>query len=1414
MKFVFEVSWEVCNKVGGIHTVITSKATHAVREYGDNYYLLGPLLDHNTDFEETDDAGYGPIRAELEKKGLSCRLGRWQIPGRPRVVLVDFRNRYDVSKLLYDYWQQSGVNSYSGGYDYVEPVVFSTACGEVVEAIHRAVVTENDGAVAHFHEWMCGAGLLHLKHKLPEIGTVFTTHATILGRSMAGSGVDIYAQKAGINPEEDAKAYGVAAKHSMEAASAREADCFTTVSGVTADEAAVVLGKAPDRIVFNGLDIGGIPDYAVSREGPARHRRFLLNLARKFLQKDLPDSTRFWIISGRYEFHNKGFDVLLQSLAHLDEALRARPGEPIVAWFMVAAGHKGVPEDVRRRLEGAAHVETAPAGIATHRLYDEQHDPILNTCYRLALKNGHDNPVNVIFSPAYIDGHDGIFNLAYYDLLSACDLGVFPSYYEPWGYTPLESIGSAVPTITTDLAGFGRWVQDLAEEPGRGVSVIARRGRPDDEVVRELDGLLGEFASMGEARLMDLRREARRVAAEADWAVFFKGYVAAYEEAIDKASQRVNTLDTSAFSEKLFSPFKSPQSATPHYRAFTVVTTLPAGIERLRDLAYNMWWTWHPDAEALFLEIDPALWEESNHNPVKLLNRVSYQTLRRKEDDKNFKKKYERVLGEFDAYMGDATFGLAASDALCGAHPAAYFSMEFCLHESLPIYSGGLGVLAGDHLKSASDLSIPLVGVGLLYKQGYFEQRIDRDGHQLETYPFLDYSEMPVKAVLDAKGNEVRVSVQLPGRTLTARVWRVDVGRVRLYLLDSDVEENTPEDRRITWQLYGGDKELRLKQELLLGIGGVRVLRNGLGLLPSVYHLNEGHCGFLLLERIRRLMSHNLTFQEAREAVKASTVFTTHTPVPAGNETFEGKLMEYFFRDMVAELGVSFEQFMELGRDRPSEDHEPFSMTVLALKLSSKANAVSKLHGKVCREMWKDVWKGVSVEEVPISSITNGIHVTSWMGRNMRRLFAQYLDMAWDKNHDDPDAWQRVADIPDVMLWGEHMAQKRFMIEEVKKRIFRDYARRGEDPEVIRETIDRLTADRLTLGFARRFASYKRGHLLFKDKDALARLVGSEERPVQLIFAGKAHPADKIGKDIIKGIVESARSPEFRGRIVYLENYDMALGRLLTQGVDVWLNTPVRPYEASGTSGMKVAPNGGLNCSILDGWWDEGYKPGAGWAIDAGPTYANRDHQDELDRMALIDILEKQIIPLYYDRGDKNFSAGWTEMMKESVRTICPRFNTMRMLKEYYALLYQPAAERGRTLFDGDFTGIRKLTTWKRKVTARFSTVHIQKLNIKGVKGDILPSSGGLELELLVDPGKMGEAELEAELVIGLRAGDTFSDTPTVVRFKRAGRANGIVRFELSYNVELSGNYFYAVRVVPVHELLSCTAETGLACWG
>ena len=748
--------------------------------------------------------------------------------------------------------------------------------------------------------------------------------------------------------------------------------------------------------------------------------------------------------------------------------------------------------------------------------------------------------------------------------------------------------------------------------------------------------------------------------------------------------------------------------------------------------------------------------------------------------------------------------------------PVAYFSTEYGLHECLPIYSGGLGTLAGDHLKTASDLSIPLVGVGLLYRNGFFKQVIDKNGTQTEEYPENDFSSIPVQIVQDDRGDAVQISLELPGRTLFANIWEVKVGRVSLYLLDTDVQRNTLQDRRITERLYSSEPRTRIEQEILLGMGGIRLLKK-LGIRPRVYHINEGHSAFLIFERIASLMTEEkLSFNEASEVVCGSTVFTTHTPVEAGNERFSKELIEHYFASFVKRTGISWSQFWELGR-KESGEGKPFFMTILALKMAHRSNAVSRLHGQVSRRMWRDVWKGFDETDIPIGHVTNGAHVLSYIAPRMKTLLDTYLGMGWEREISDTERWARVQDIPDTMIWRTRYELRQATIDFLRAYLSHNWMKYGYTKTWQEELFSKLNPAALVIGFARRFAPYKRADMILSDLDRLDRIINHPTRPVHIVFAGKAHPNDTMGKELIEKVIGVCKSERFRGKIYFIEGYDIRIARHLVQGVDVWLNNPRRPLEASGTSGEKVVANGVLNLSISDGWWAEGYDGTNGWTI--GPVikkYAEEpDNTDLEDSQSLYATLENSVIPAFYDREMSGLPEKWIAMIKRSMQTLIPRFNTQRMLLEYYRDLYLPTARREHELHKESFRMVRELADWKRKLPMRFSSLHLIDVSVDGVHGETIIVEKPLAISIRIDPGKMEPEELLVELVIGKKEGVGFAEPPECIPLTVASRAaDGVVTFAVSYTVRKNGAYAYGIRVLPDHPHLAAKQETGLVYWG
>jgi starch phosphorylase len=838
---------------------------------------------------------------------------------------------------------------------------------------------------------------------------------------------------------------------------------------------------------------------------------------------------------------------------------------------------------------------------------------------------------------------------------------------------------------------------------------------------------------------------------------------------------------------------------------FKVVPSLPAPLEGLRQLAYNLRWSWDHHSIEVFRRLDSDLWESTGHNPVRLLGMVSQSQLEAAAKDEAFLAQLRRTVEYLQTYVAAESSWYGRTYSQTDGLLVAYFSAEFGITECLSIFAGGLGVLAGDHLKSASDLGVPLVGVGLLYQQGYFRQYLNAAGWQQESYDDNDFENMPVALRRGPDGAPLTISVSLEGRQVKAQIWQVHVGRIPLFLLDTNMQENRPEDRDVTDQLYGGGTEMRVKQEIVLGIGGYRALA-ALGFEPTVYHMNEGHSAFLSLERARDLMQrHNLSFAEAREVASAGLVFTTHTPVPAGHDYFTPGLLDRFLTDYAQRLGLSRNEFLGLGRQNPANDGEEFCMTVLALRMAASSNGVSKLHGQVSRQMWKGLWPGLPEDEIPIGAVTNGVHFRSWISYEMNQLYDRYLGPKWREEHADIALWQRAQTIPAEELWRTHERRRERLVAFARRSLRSQLQRRGVPQAEMAAADEVLDPDALTIGFARRFATYKRATLLFRDTERLEHILNDPRRPVQILFAGKAHPRDDAGKAFIQQIVKLAQQKQFRRRIVFLEDYDMGVARYLVQGADVWLNTPLRPQEASGTSGMKALANGGLNLSILDGWWDEAWQAAnadnrfAGWAIGRGESYDNQDYQDQVESAALYDILEHDVIPSFYDRGADGLPRRWIAQMKSAISTLCPEFNMQRMVSEYTAKFYARAHEWHRHLTADGAARARAVAAWISRIRQNWDQVGVEAVD--SVEQPEMSSGSQLEVRARVRLGPIPSHEVVVELYLGRIDAHYEIAGAAVIPMQAVDQGrDGVYLFATSAaQCHESGLHGYTVRVRPYH---------------
>ncbi len=859
-------------------------------------------------------------------------------------------------------------------------------------------------------------------------------------------------------------------------------------------------------------------------------------------------------------------------------------------------------------------------------------------------------------------------------------------------------------------------------------------------------------------------------------------------------------------------------------RTFTVKPSLPESLGDIKVIANNMFWSWHGEITDIFRRIDYDLWKQYKHNPVKLLGSVSQARLEDLAQNEGFIYQLKQARAKLEDYLNAPSW----FDKVYNKDPKpliAYFSAEFGIHECLPIYSGGLGILAGDHLKSASDLGVPLIAVGLMYQKGYFRQYLNTDGWQQEHYIDNDFHNMPIELVRKKSKRPLTISVQFPGRSVVVQIWKVSVGRVTLYLLDTNVGANSPQDRVITQSLYGGDIETRISQEIVLGIGGLKALF-AMDIEPTVCHMNEGHAAFMGLERIRRLRSSgNMSFQEAAEAARAGNVFTVHTCVAAGNDEFEPKLMDKYFGHYYGKLGINRKEFLGLGRIDPDDDNEMFKMPVLAMHMSSKRNAVSQLHGEVTREIWAGLWPELPVDEVPIKAITNGVHSRTWLNSELNSLYERYLGSNWSDEAVDKSIWHNIDQVPDEELWRIHQRCKERLVGFTRQRLKRQLQRRGACHTELGQAEEVLDPEALTIGFARRFATYKRGNLLLRDPQRLIKLLSDADRPVQLVFAGKAHPKDTQGKDIIRQVVHFASQHNIRKRMVFLENYDIDVARYLVQGVDVWLNNPRRPMEASGTSGMKAAINGVLNLSTLDGWWCEGYTPENGWIIGAGEEYEDTEYQDVVESQAIFNLLENEIVPLFYSRSGDRLPRQWINRMKNTIKWCAPRFNTNRMVAEYTRKCYSSSALRWRNLTDSAMKKVKELSVWKSNVKQVWSEVAIEDVNVQSGKGQELSSldakepqlevGSHLEVSARVKLGSLNPEDVAVEIYHGQvdSSGNIENGRVEKMAFQQDPENNGSSLFAGAIPCMISGQHGFALRVMPRHADLVEPYEPGMILW-
>ena len=1402
--YIFETSWEVCNMVGGIYTVLSTKASQMKALFGDHYITIGPDVwketRENPYFIE-DSKLFASWREKLAAKGLKIRIGRWTIKSKPIAILIDFTPLFVKKDTIFtELWETFKLDSIRGPWDYIEPAMFGYAAGQVIESFYETHLDSGTEAVAHFHEWMTGTGVLYLKKNSPEIATAFTTHATYMGRSIAGNGMPLYKDLKQYNPNAVANNLNIISQQSLEQTAAQQADTFTTVSEITAAECEQFLGRKPDIITINGFDKAFVADRKALHEKRELARNKIIAVTESMVGGTLPADSFLMINSGRYEYKNKGIDVFIDALATLnnDKSLK----RDIIAVIAVPANISGVSKELKNRLAEPVIAKHPTELPSTHHLFDPNNDMVLQKLKAVGLNNQPSDKVKLIFVPSYLNGSDGIFDINYYDFLTAFDLSVFPSYYEPWGYTPLESIAFAIPTITTDLAGFGKWAQqqELKEDA---VTIVERNEENYSDVVKAIAERISLFVSKTPKKLEASGTESLELASKLLWDDLISNYQQAWDIALNKLEGRADQFEMKRHTETLRN-FDFRKQDQANWKKVLIQPVYTSELEKLNELTKNLWWSWNYEAISLFESIDPEAWEKAEKNPIPLMEGLSKKQMEAMENDKVFMKKLNRVYDSFKAYMAEKP---KKSDLI------AYFSMEYGLHKSLKIYSGGLGILAGDYLKEASDSGASMVATGLLYRYGYFNQGISLFGDQLAQYVPQKFTHLPLEPVRNEKGDWVTITIAFPGRNVVAKAWKVNVGRVPLYLLDTDIEENTPEDRSITHQLYGGDSEMRFKQEMVLGVGGIR-LQQQLNIKPVIYHSNEGHSAFIGLERLRiHIEKHNLSFNVAKELVRSSSLFTTHTPVPAGHDSFEEHLLRTYMPHYANRLNIGWNDFMNLGKFRHNDPIEKFSMSVLAANLSQEINGVSQIHGRVSRDMFQPLYPGYFANELHISYVTNGVHFPTWTDSTWQQLYSKTFGDGFIHDQSNAKLWERIHEVADAEIWNNRTQLKEELIHYVKYRVKNDMTLRQESPKLILKTLENLNKNALIIGFARRFATYKRAHLLFANLERLSQIVNDPEKPVLFLFAGKAHPNDKAGQDLIKRIIEIGRIPEFTGKVLFIENYDMELGKILTSSVDVWLNTPTRPLEASGTSGEKAVMNGVLNFSVLDGWWAEGYKPNAGWAIQEGRTYQNQQYQDELDAETIYSLLENDITASYFNRDENDIPTTWVKYIKNNIAEIAPHFTMKRMLDDYYERFYDKLTARAKAMRENRYELAFRIDEWKSKMRNSWDKVDVKTIKVPDPTVRPLNFGENFVAEITLETDGIDAGDIGIELLFGKKLHDKIDEIVFVEALDLIESGEGWGTYKINVPIYRAGVYDYTFRIYPTSKLLPHRQDLPLVKW-
>lgn len=1380
--YVFEISWEICNKRTGVHKALLMKAGEFSKKYSDKYILIGPdrlgVDLENKEFIE-DKELFAQWREIAAREGIFVRIGRWDVVGKPIVFLLDFSNfiskKDEIFKSL---WEKYKLDSISGQWDYVEYTTFGYGVGKLIECFDKFENTLENRISANFHDRHSVAGLLYLKYYAPEIAAIYTLHTVSLGKSLFNEGVyDYMAIDENIVKDKISK-YGIISKQSLETIGLNIADVTVTTSNLTGNQLAKFFNKKTDFIIPNSFSFKANHSVIPSDKRKNQIRAKLKLIAEAILCNPISAKTKFVFTSGSYNPNNDSIDLLLSSLKEMQN----NKNIDIVFFILVPANVYGKREDLFNKISTGSD-EIFEDKILTHALHEQEFDPILRGIKKYNFQNTANDRVKIIYSPAFLDGNDGIYDIPYNEIIYEFDNAIFTSYDSDWGYSSVEALAAGVPVIMSDLFGYGNWVLQNNMSDDKCIRILERQ-HGNGQLQHFISNIFEECAKLSESEFKKSKESSINIVKEID----IIKLMPQHQDSINKALEKVEGIrDTSASVPKnKFLNVKTFKSNNPIWRSLSVKPEYSGNLKGLDELSKNLWWAWNYKAVELFGYIRGESPNCKCTDPIAILKNTSFEKFSRLENDKKFLKMYNKVYSDFNKYMA-----VPFNEELPSI---AYFSMEYGLANLLRIYSGGLGVLAGDYLKQASDSCYNMTAVGLLYRQGYFTQQITINGEQAAVYENQIFNELPAELVKDENGVEITVEIAFPGRIVKAQIWKVPVGRINLYLLDTDREDNREDDRSLTHRLYGGDNEHRLKQEIILGIGGIRALHK-LNIQKDVYHCNEGHAAFIGIERMNNIIGEKYSFAEALEIVRASSLFTTHTPVPAGHDTFSEDLIMTYIGHFHNRLNISREEFINLGRQANINTRtEEFSMSFLAANLSQSINGVSKLHGKVSRDViFNNMWDGYFPDELHIGYVTNGVHYSTWTSKGWQELL---------NTKDNKPDFEKIKEISDKKIWNTKQKDKANLIKFIKNHVEQSRITRNENPKVVQKIKSTLSENVLTIGFARRFATYKRGNLLFRDLNRLNNIVNNSERPVQFVFAGKAHPLDAGGQAIIKQIIEYSKRPEFLGKIIFLEDYKMSLAKELVQGVDIWLNTPTRPLEASGTSGMKAVMNGALNLSVLDGWWVEGYKEDAGWALSEKRTYDNQEMQDDLDAEVIYQLLENDITQLYYNRDTSGIPTGWVKYIRKCILKIAPEFTTARMIHDYQERYYSILHERSKKMAENNYALAKETAVWKKKMRIDWEQIEVKYLSISEPVKDPVVSGEKYYGELILDVKDIKQGDIGAEILITETNQVGEQKIIKIDSLEPVKQEGGLLYFDIKIQPTRPGVFNYAFRIFPINDNL------------